>query len=620
MKNRSQFGGESIQEILSDCPRFNNGEVQVETFLNNLTPEDYIIVGGGPVGLQTVVQMSEILKKNEENKPVSDRKKKMSSQLQPKICIIEKRDSNERRQILFIEPMFWNEIHPEIKAYINNNGGLCLVKDKTRMLHCLNNNITDFSDKRLDRYLGYVRIDILQDAYYNYIKQLDNVYICLYDVAVDILLKKIKESKVKNIILSDGGGGGPKPSLSYRLFEGSNYIRARVSNAVVLGFDCDINQHKINHYGELLQRRAGEDNILLNQRQLLTFVTKNVNEKNKFSGYIGLQICDKSYDAIRTINSINKNAYPDCKNIEEAKFNRMKDIYLQRDPQGDCYKHSQNHADPKSQNFPEFVLIQHALNLFTNYKITSVSVFDLTLSSATQFYKRINDQYYFLIGDAAYKTHFFTGTGLNRGFASSSILLQLLLKPDFNRELLATSFNLAQIHMRNKLWKEQIPKFMFDLCNLHKTCNGIDPIDLNNEDLINEKAQCFFENSKKLFSQPAERKVNEIILWKGDINVTKYNEFINELTEKTTYYEKLLSLLLSDKIIDKCVTKSDKCPVNPEEKISELRTILNGLELDLKVKDKDTNFTISLDGGKRKNSSRISKVKRHHSIRRNYKQ
>ena len=129
---------------------------------------------------------------------------------------------------------------------------------------------------------------------------------------------------------------------------------------------------------------------------------------------------------------------------------RLRDIFMKKETAQDvCYKQSANTHErnpencyklpegesPLERSFPEFALIQHALNLFTDVKMTAVSVFELTLSTAKEFYRRIDDQYYYLIGDAAIKTHFFTGTGLNQGFASSKILLEI-----FFIIILCTSF------------------------------------------------------------------------------------------------------------------------------------------------------------------------------------
>lgn len=604
MKNNVYDGGDAISMILRDNPRYYNDADNIVSFFNILAVNDFIIVGGGPVGLQTVIQMSEMLKKDDSGK---------KSEFKRKICIIEKRDSNERRQILFVEPMFWKDIPLEIKQYINMNGGLCLTVDK--LFNCINEPSTDFDslNELENPPNGYVRIDILQDAYYAYLSKLENVYICLYDQDIDILFNEIKSTNVKNIILSDGGG---LFSLSYKVFGGKpNYINIKISNAIVLGFDCNIKPDSIANYPELLQKKLGKDNELLNQRQLLTFVAKNLTNAGKYSGYIGLQLCDESYESISSVNSINKKNYKKCSNIAQKQLERLKDIYIGTETkEDDCYNITESTVHHKLRTFPEFALIQHALNLFDNVEMTAVSVFEIKLSTAKQFYKRIGDQYYYLIGDAAYKTHFFTGTGLNRGFASSSILFQLLSKPDFNRELLGTSFNLAQMNMRNKLWKEQIPKYMFDLCKLHELCK-LKPEDLENNEAVIRTANCFFENSRRLFSNPRKNEKGNIILWEGNNILEKYNTFINTLTENTKLYADLLKLILSEDIIDFCVIKTEHCELLEEEKSSKLTNILKNLNTNFKETDK--NFT-NYEGGKKK-QSRISKAifKRKHSKRRN---
>ena len=615
---KKQYGGESICAILDGHERFHNTDQSIDVFLSTLTADDFIIVGGGPVGLQTVIEMSSILTKNK--------------QFNRKICIIENRDMNERKQILLIEPVFWNEIPTQIKQYINIKGGLCLPPDKGHMFNCNNSMDINFEELKIQDNLlkGYVRIDILQDAYYTYVMGLANVYICLtIKHTAESILTSIKTTLVKNIILCDGGG---PMSISKKIFQPDNFISAKVSNAVVLGFDCEITEQSKQNYEELLQRREYDPELLnqrqlltyvtkhlnepnkysgyiglqicdksyndikhvnnitkktyadcpntydaqlqrlkdiflqnyeellqrreydpelLNQRQLLTYVTKHLNEPNKYSGYIGLQICDKSYNDIKHVNNITKKTYADCPNTYDAQLQRLKDIFLQKKTEnGLCYQESNTTKSSAKTSFPEFALIQYALNLFSTFQMTSAYVFEITLSSAKEFYTRIANQYFYLIGDAAFKTHFFTGTGLNRGFASSKILLQLLLKLEFNNELLATSFNLAQIKMRNTLWKEQIPKFMFDLCNLSKVCN-LKPHELDDQDSVARVAKCFFEKSKKLFTKAAlKNKNDEIILWNGNHVVDKYNEFVNKLIKNTKNYEELLKIILGKHVID----------------------------------------------------------------------
>jgi len=54
------------------------------------------------------------------------------------------------------------------------------------------------------------------------------------------------------------------------------------------------------------------------------------------------------------------------------------------------------------------------------------TVVELNPSQSDCFVKRIGDKMYFLIGDAAINTHFFTGSGLNRGFRTAERLAVVL--------------------------------------------------------------------------------------------------------------------------------------------------------------------------------------------------
>lgn len=580
-----QYGGKNIDDIMKDHPRYYNTPSNFEVFIQTLNVNDFIIVGGGPVGLQTVVEMSKLLSS------VTNRHRK--------ICIIENRSLNTRRQIIFIEDRFWINIPHAIKKYIHDNNGLCITK-RDVMLNCYNQEDNyDNTDNRS----SYARIDILQDAYYAYLKGLENVHVCvLNSLEAARTIDLIMTTPVINIILSDGGG--PK-SISKFLFEDTNFIQVKVSHVVVLGFDCNIKGGSHEKYSRHLDRHF--PNVPTDQRQLLTFFTRSKDDPNMGSGYIGLQICHSSYDNIKTVNNITSSAYKKCQDIPNARFERLRDIAKKiQTTNSDCYNIAETTKPAETRSFPEFALINHALNLFDDVRITAVEVFELKLGTAKQFYKRIGDKFFYLIGDSAYKTHFFTGTGLNRGFASSKILLDLLLNPNFNRELLAISFNMAQTNMRNILWKEQIPKYMFDLCRLHQY-GSLTARDLDNDEAVTQASNEFFTHSKSLLnSQDSVTKI-----WNGDNPTKEYYNLINKLIENEGQHKQLLTLILGSEVLDDCTLP--KC-TDTHSDVTKLTELLDNFDLKLSSAKSESDFTIyAKPGGNRRRLSKIRKLKRKQS-------
>lgn len=173
----------------------------------------------------------------------------------------------------------------------------------------------------------------------------------------------------------------------------------------------------------------------------------NSDDLSTGSGYIGLQICKYSFNKL--------NCYIKEKNIGDN-YNRKIDSF--------------RGLEPDFGGIPEKILFNKVLELYEDIHYNSCSLIPISLRSAKDFYTRKGNQFYFLVGDSSFTTHFFTGTGMNRGFASSKILLSLLAQPTFNRELLATLYNLSQKKIRDKLWSEIIPKYMFNACKLINDC------------------------------------------------------------------------------------------------------------------------------------------------------
>lgn len=92
----------------------------------------------------------------------------------------------------------------------------------------------------------------------------------------------------------------------------------------------------------------------------------------------------------------------------------------------------------------------------------SHNVFPLDINEAKTIYKEINKAKYYLVGDASYSTHYFSGTGLNFGFESAFMIARdlYLKKNDYQKYFDNTknirSFNIqtALLPKKDKLMKK----------------------------------------------------------------------------------------------------------------------------------------------------------------------
>jgi flavin-dependent dehydrogenase len=99
-----------------------------------------------------------------------------------------------------------------------------------------------------------------------------------------------------------------------------------------------------------------------------------------------------------------------------------------------------------------------------NLKFTA---FPLEIKAAKQFYYEYRDKIYFLIGDAAFTTHFFTGQGMNSGLRASLFLVQLLQHAP--PSTWSAAYNIQMYRLMLSAWR-LIPEVTFDADAVYSSC------------------------------------------------------------------------------------------------------------------------------------------------------
>jgi hypothetical protein len=402
-----------------------------------ITNKDFIIVGAGPVGLITAYSLFKELKEGSN------------------IYIFEKRKTNTREQIVLLDNLFWNSLPNEIKSKIHISGGLCYANASSNII-CDSVSNYDKTTKKV-----FVKLNVLQDSMIDYFTAMERIVVVY--VNNDFNIDFIRALKSNNIIFSDGTG---KEALSAKLVPDRHTIH--VSYAIVITFECKLNMNS-SKGSDKMSYIDKYQKLMNGQHEIISYVTRTYNtagQKDTYafdaslSGYVGMQL---SKDTYNTYN-------------EYLKSNNS--------PQNEKFTYF-------TENFPEGKICNFIINeLYKDVAIHNVNMFDITLSCATEFYKREGDKYYFMVGDSAFTTHFFTGTGLNRGLASSKILTSLLADYTFNREFLATLYTISQKKSIVKLWGEIIPQFILDTSEIIKYCNQ------SPNSGVTELTNCVFGESK----------------------------------------------------------------------------------------------------------------------------
>ena len=480
MYSGNQLGGKRVDGLKEK-------EVIIKMLQNDVTHKDFIIVGGGPVGLHTAYELLKNINSAES-----------------KIYLFEKRLAT-RQQILWVDAKFWDSLPPEVKNYVQEHNGLCLYKksssesDKKNPIRCYNANGEVLLSS--DQYYANIKLDTLQNALETYmLNRYPSNFILVINFEVSAYL--LETCKCNNILICDGGGPVSKEIIREK-------IELNISYAMVITFTCKLkctedqscdSERFDQIVYEALYNSSHDEKI---QKSVITYLSKNNESINGVHhAYIGIQLSETTHEAFKTYVQ----QHTDKNNIISNTRERMQ--YF-------------------TDNFPEGTLYAYVVDkLYNEVDIPEkggISIFPITLQSAKEFYVRSNNKYYFLIGDSAFTTHFFTGTGMNRGFASSKLLTKILADYTFNREFLATIYSLSQKATRNKLWGDIIPPYLHDMAKTLDECKL---------ETGTERADCIMKNSvKKEYNTPGE-KLKEFVDSHLKEEPAIYIQLLTSATEK----------------------------------------------------------------------------------------
>lgn len=98
----------------------------------------------------------------------------------------------------------------------------------------------------------------------------------------------------------------------------------------------------------------------------------------------------------------------------------------------------------------------------------AIGVFPIDLRTAKRFYYKRHHRHYFLVGDAAFTTHYFTGMGLNTGMRAARELVSLLKQKSEKWE----RYNKIGERLRDNLWDHIVPTELVDMSEIVKYCQG----------------------------------------------------------------------------------------------------------------------------------------------------
>ena len=232
---------------------------------------------------------------------------------------------------------------------------------------------------------------------------------------------------VRIVIVSSGsggsGGGGGKTGIAESLWERATegetpdglYRKIHVANAAVVTFEARQDPAKAESVeAQQFLRGAPQQMVVRSFRALPDY------------GYVGVQLSERT---MRT--------------LERAPHPRLLPIF-RLTPEGGVYAKALDTLG------------------FADVRNEKIAAFPIDLRTARQFHFSEGDAQFYLLGDAAFTTHFFTGMGMNLGLDVASRLVELLLdegsdayRGDLYETLVAEA--------RDSLWDSVVPLVLPDM-------------------------------------------------------------------------------------------------------------------------------------------------------------
>ncbi len=328
---------------------------------------DVIIIGAGPIGLMTGIML----------------KKKIPSL---KIHIVEMRAKFIRKQILIVDDNFYNIIPLPAKRMIwgqNKKGCFIFEPRKDRFMRCYRSKAKVLS-------YASVSIDILQTALYNYAKKTG---ITIHRPSRN-KMEYIRFNPQKNMVYFKKPSEKNSTTIKYKYLIGADGKNSEVREKVLR--TPYVNQRK-NYDAQTGVFLLKIKNIRTYKKPSKIHHARIPQDRVRFfvtqqnDGYIGIGLSNKEFDTIVNKNIRSKSDLP-------LRLRRVIDQYLT------LYGY-----DPK------------------DVIITGGSVFEIDLYKAKNVAKKIGNGYHFIVGDAAFNIHFFSGSGLNLGISTAQSLVKNLI-------------------------------------------------------------------------------------------------------------------------------------------------------------------------------------------------
>jgi len=479
-----------------------------EILQKKINKDDFIIIGSGPVGFETALGLF--------------RKISAEPASQSKIYIFEKRVIYSRNQILYMNTNYWNDLPYELKEYIFTQGGLCVLgtpfcvgstEEEKRMMRSVNLIVQE------NGWPVYVKISILQNGFIDYFQRFGihrdtgrRIVFIKTEAGQEHhfdCLDYYKSLNSNTIIVCDGAGG----KISNEICGGK--YQYKVSHAAVITFNFTL---RPGISGEHLKQKTdffnNIDRKYYKQNSIISYYTRNQDES--FSGYVAIQLSKDTYNKLEELNK----KYPKLSVLQH--FTDAKSLFIE------------------TSLYTQF--IDRENGIYNIIGEPEMSIFPITLSSSINFYKSFGDKYFFIVGDAAFTTHFFSGTGMNTGIASSILLMSLFTNLNEKREFLATLYTLIMHNMRNNLWKNIVPYFLYNFGAINH-CNKL-PTE-------QEKINCVYLEtlSREYFSSLTEQGIELQKLVDRDL-IPAFNMHLVLLNEMPIKFEQIKNGIIKSNTIN----------------------------------------------------------------------